>query len=131
MAAAASGLTRETRLLANAGLAAMAAAFAWWFLFYAQWVGPLRMLDLKVSCLITSVGECSFIQSRLEALHAAGPAYHPAAWWIGMAAFLAGHISGMLLPATVVPSPQAPSLAGVRARDGVMRDSQKDGALRD
>src|SRR5262245_3396945 len=108
MTIAASGVMRETRLLAGAGLATMVAAFVWWCLFYAQWVGPLRMLDLKVPCLVTTVGECSFIQSRLEALHAAGPAYHPVAWWIGMAAFLAGQVSGMLLPAAAVPSPQAP-----------------------
>jgi len=92
----------------------MAAAFVWWFLFYAQWTGPLRMLDLKVPCLVTTLGECSFFQSRLDAFHAAGPAYQPAALWIGVAAFLAGRVSGMLLPG------------------GLMRrDSQKDGALRD
>ncbi len=131
MTIAASGMMRETRLLAGAGVAAMAAAFVWWFLFYAQWVGPLRMLDLKVPCLVTTVGECSFIQSRLEALHAAGPAYHPVAWWIGMAAFLAGQVSGMLLPVAAVPSPGAASLAEAGASDGLTRDSQKDGALRD
>jgi hypothetical protein len=120
----ASRLARETRWLANAGLAIMAAAFVWWFLFYAQWTGPLRMLDLKVPCLVTTLGECSFFQSRLDAFHAAGPAYQPAALWIGMAAFLAGRVSGMLLPAT----------AARRDRVGVglmRRDSEKDGALRD
>jgi hypothetical protein len=121
MTIAASGPTRETRWLANAGLATMAVAFAWWFLFYAQWIGPLRMLDLKVPCLVSNLGECSFFQSRLEAFHAAVPIYHPAAWWIGMAAFLTGHVTGMLLPATPLPA---------LTRE-LRRGSQKDGALRD
>jgi hypothetical protein len=115
MTITASRLACETRWLANAGLAIMAVAFVWWFLFYAQWTGPLRMLDLKVPCLVTTLGECSFFQSRLEAFHAAGPAYQPAALWIGMAAFLAGRVSGMLLP----------------ARGLTRRDSEKDGVLRD
>src|SRR5512136_1954069 len=101
MTAAASGPTRKTNWLSNAGLAIMAAAFVWWFLFYAQWTGPLRMLDLKVPCLVTTLDECSFFQSRLDAFHAAGPVYQPAALWIGMAAFLAGRVSGMLLPGRI------------------------------
>src|SRR5712692_2085745 len=100
MTIATSRPVRKHIWLSNAGLAIMAAAFVWWFLFYAQWTGPLRMLDLKVPCLVTTLGECSFFQSRLDAFHAAGPAYQPAALWIGMAAFLAGRVSGMLLPAT-------------------------------
>ena len=119
MTIAAHGSTRKSRWLTNAGLTIMAAAFVWWFLFYAQWTGPLRMLDLKVPCLVTTLGECSFFQSRLDAFHAAGPAYHPAALWIGVAAFVAGRVSGMLLP--------------VAGRMGVVsvRRSQKDGAVRD
>ncbi len=116
MTITASQLARKTRWLTNAGVAIMAAAFVWWFLFYAQWTGPLRMLDLKVPCLVTTFGECSFFQSRLDAFHAAGPAYQPAALWIGVAAFLAGRVSRMLLPT-----------AAASAR----RDSQKDGAPRD
>jgi len=132
MPIAASRPTRETRWLANAGLAIMAAAFVWWFLFYAQWNGPLRMLDLKVPCLVTTLDECSFFQSRLEAFHAAGPAYQPAAWWIGMAAFLAGRVSGMLIPEPPpYPPPQAgeginnnpPPLAG-EGREGVSRQPE-------
>src|SRR5579871_1006412 len=95
MTITASQLARKTRWLTNAGVAIMAAAFVWWFLFYAQWTGPLRMLDLKVPCLVTTFGECSFFQSRLDAFHAAGPAYQPAALWIGVAAFLAGRVSRM------------------------------------
>jgi hypothetical protein len=89
---------RKQMWLSNTGLVIMAAAFAWWFLFYAQWTGPLRLLDLKMPCLVTTIDECSFFQSRLEAFHASGPAYRPAAWWIGMATFLAGRVSGMLFP---------------------------------
>lgn len=120
-----SGSGRETRWLANTGLAIMAAAVLWWFLFYAQWTGPLHMLDLKVPCLVTTLGECSYFQSRLDAFHAAGPAYHPAALWIGMAAFLAGRVSRMLLPAAATLHDR------VGAGLGLRRDSQKDGALRD
>src|SRR5260370_35783121 len=98
MTAAASVPTRKTNCLANAGLAIMAVAFAWWFLFYAQWTGPLRLLDLKVPCLVTTIDECSFFQSRLDDFHAAGPAYQPAGWWIGLATFLARRVSGMLVP---------------------------------
>ena len=116
---------RETRWLANAGLTIMAAAFVWWFLFYAQWTGPLRMLDLKVPCLVTTLGECSFFQSRLDAFHAAGPAYQPAALWIGMATFLAGRLSRMLLPAAATLQDRADIGPGLR------RDSQNDGDLRD
>jgi hypothetical protein len=76
----------------------MALAFTWWFLFYAQWAGPLRLLDLKVPCIVTTIDECSFFKSRLEEFHAAGPAYQPAAWWIGMATFLAGRVSGRFFP---------------------------------
>ena len=90
--------TRTNNWLSNAGLAIMALAFVWWFLFYAQWTGPLRLLDLKVPCLVTTIDECSFFQSRLEEFHAAGPAYQPAVWWIGMATFLAGRVSGKLFP---------------------------------
>jgi len=61
---------------------------------YAQWTGPLRLLDLKVPCLVTTIDECSFFQSRLDDFHASGPAYQPAIWWIGMATFLAGRASG-------------------------------------
>ncbi len=101
MTAPASGPMRKTNWLANAGLSIMALAFVWWFLFYAQWTGPLRLLDLKVPCLVTTIDECSFFQSRLEEFHAMGPAYQPAIWWIGMATFLAGRVSGRLFPAKV------------------------------
>jgi hypothetical protein len=113
MTITASRLARETRWLTNAGLAIMAAAFVWWFLFYAQWTGPLRLLDLKVPCLVTTLGECSFFQSRLDEFHAAGPAYRPAALWIGVAAFLAGRLSRMLLPAGAAsPDTTLPRLRG-------------------
>ena len=106
MTATAPGRMRRTDYwLSNAGLAIMAVAFAWWFLFYAQWTGPLRLLDLKVPCLVTTIEECSFFQSRLEDFHAAGPAYRPAAWWIGMATFLAGRVSGMLFPGKLADRP--------------------------
>src|SRR5499427_10073755 len=96
MSITAPGLAQKHNWLSNAGLAIMVAAFAWWFLFYAQWTGPLRLLDLKVPCLVTTIDECSFFQSRLEEFHASGPIYQPAAWWIGMATFLAGRVSGKL-----------------------------------
>jgi len=130
-----SGLSRETRWLANAGLVIMAAAFVWWFLFYAQWTGPLHLLDLKAPCLVATIDTCSFFQSRLQELDAAGPAYHPAAWWVGVAAFLAGRVSGMLLPGK--PQPYARPVggrAGLRSdlvRSGPRRHGQKDGVLRD
>jgi hypothetical protein len=131
MTIAASRLARKTRWLTNAGVVIMAAAFVWWFLFYAQWTGPLRMLDLKVPCLVTTLGECSFFQSRLDEFHAAGPAYQPAALWIGAAAFLAGRVSGILLPAAAAGP--LTTLARLRGRVASLmrRDSQKDGALRD
>jgi hypothetical protein len=129
MTTAASGPPRETRWLANAGLAIMAAAFVWWFLFYAQWTGPLRLLDLKVPCLLTTLGECSFFQARLEAFHAAGPAYHPAAWWIGVATFLAGRVSGMLLPGAFRPYPLPQAAENRGGAAGVRRVGQNDGAL--
>src|SRR5258708_34709289 len=99
MTAAASVPTRKTNWLANAGLAIMASAFVWWFLFYAQWTGPLRLLDLKVPCLVYTIDECSFFQARLGEFHASGPVYRPAAWWIGMATFAAGRPSGRILGA--------------------------------
>jgi len=116
MTTAASVPTRKTNWLANVGLAIMAVAFAWWFLFYAQWTGPLRLLDLKVPCLVTTIDECSFFQSRLDEFHASGPAYQPAIWWIGMATFLAGRVTGMLFPGKL------PDRTGLRS------DSEKDGA---
>jgi hypothetical protein len=94
MATAASAPARIYLWLSNAGLTIMAVAFVWWFVFYAQWAGPLRLLDLKVPCLVHTIDECSFFQSRLEELHASGPVYQPAVWWIGMATFLAGRVSG-------------------------------------
>jgi hypothetical protein len=130
MTMTASRLARKARWLTNAGVVIMAAAFVWWFLFYAQWTGPLRMLDLKVPCLVTTLGECSFFQSRLDAFHAAGPAYQPAALWIGVAAFLAGRVSGMLLPAAASPLTAFPRLRE-RVVSLMRRDSQKDGARRD
>jgi hypothetical protein len=120
LAIASSGMAREARWLTNAGAVIMAAAFVWWLLFYAQWTGALRLLDLKVPCLVTTLGECSFFQSRLDAFHAAGPAYHPAVLWIGVAAFVAGRVSGMLL---------LPAAARTGAVD--VRRCQKYGALRD
>jgi hypothetical protein len=124
------GLARETRWLANAGLAIMGAAFVWWFLFYAQWTGPLHLLDLKAPCLVATIDACRFFQSRLEELNAAGPAYHPAVWWVGMTAFLAGRVSGMLLPGK--PQPCARTAAGKAAPGrGMRRHSQKDGVVRD
>ena len=114
MTTAASGPMRKTNWLANVGLVIMAGAFAWWFLFYAQWAGPLRLLDLKVPCLVTTIDECSFFQSRLDEFHAWGPAYQPAVWWIGMATFLAGRVSGMLFPG------KGPDRAGLPS------DSEKD-----
>jgi hypothetical protein len=88
---------RRHNWLSNVGLAIMATAFVWWFLFYAQWTGPLRLLDLKVPCLVTTIDECKFFQSRLEEFHASGPVYQPAAWWVGMATFLAGRFSGRMM----------------------------------
>src|SRR5258708_37420384 len=104
MTAAASVPTRKTNWLANVGLAIMAVAFAWWFLFYAQWTGPLRLLDLKVPCLVTTIDECSFFQSRLDDFHAARPVYHPAVAWIGTATVLAGRVTAMPVP-WKVPAP--------------------------
>jgi len=98
MTIAATGQPRKYTWLSNAGLIVMAGAFAWWFLFYAQWTGPLRLLDLKVPCLVMTIDECSFFQSRLDDFHASGPVYQPAVWWIGMATFLAGRVSGKLFP---------------------------------
>lgn len=124
------GLSRETRWLANAGLAIMAAAFIWWFLFYAQWTGPLHLLDLKAPCLLATIDTCSFFQSRLQELNAAGPPYHPAAWWVGVTAFLAGRVTGLLLPGK--PQPCARPVAGrAGSRPGMRRHSLKDGVLRD
>jgi hypothetical protein len=116
MTIAASGTGRKHIWLSNAGLVIMSIAFAWWFLFYAQWTGPLRLLDLKVPCLVTTIDECSFFQSRLEEFHAAGPAYQPAVWWIGMATFLAGRVSSMLFPGKLPD------------RMGLGRDGEKNGA---
>ena len=90
------GRARKQIWLSNTGLAIMAVAFAWWFLFYAQWTGPLRLLDLKVPCLVTTIEECGFFQSRLEEFHAAGPVYQPAAWWIGLATYVAGRFAGRM-----------------------------------
>lgn len=115
MTIAATGQPRKYTWLSNVGLAVMAVAFVWWFLFYAQWTGPLRLLDLKVPCLVTTIDECSFFQSRLEEFHAFGPIYQPAIWWIGMAAFLAGRVSGKLFPGRLTD------------RTGLRRDEQ-DGA---
>jgi hypothetical protein len=97
MTLAPTGQARGHNWLSNAGLTIMAVAFVWWFLFYAQWTGPLRLLDLKVPCIVTTIEECGFFQSRLDEFHASGPVYRPAAWWIGMATFLAGRISGRIL----------------------------------
>jgi hypothetical protein len=130
MTITAAKVARETRWLANAGLAIMAAAFAWWFLFYAQWTGPLHLLDLKVPCLVTAVEACSFFQSRHPEFHAAVPAYHVAAWWIGMALFVAGRVSGMLRSGSPgLPASHWRGRAG--AEQGMRRDSEKDGALRE
>jgi hypothetical protein len=96
MTAAAAGPTPKANWFANGGLAIMAVAFTWWFLFYAQWAGPLRLLDLKVPCLVTTIDECSFFQSRLDEFHASGPAYQPAVWWIGMATYVAGRVAGRM-----------------------------------
>ncbi len=115
MTAATSGPARKHNWLSNTGLAIMAVAFAWWFLFYAQWTGPLRLLDLKVPCLVTTIDECSFFQSRLDEFHAWGPAYQPAVWWIGMATFLAGRVSSKLFPQKLPD------------RAGLGRDGKNDG----
>jgi hypothetical protein len=96
MTFAPTGPARQHNWLSNAGLIIMAVAFVWWFLFYAQWTGPLRLLDLKVPCLVSTIDECSFFQARLGEFHASGPAYQPAAWWIGMATFLTGRFSGKI-----------------------------------
>jgi hypothetical protein len=90
MTIAALGQSQKSNWLANAGLAVMAVACVWWFLFYAQWTGPLRMLDLKVPCLVYTIDECSFFQSKLPSFHASGPAYQPIVMWIGTATFIAG-----------------------------------------
>src|ERR1700681_2544973 len=97
MTIVASDPARKYDWLSRAGLAIMAVAFVWWFLFYAQWTGPLRLLDLKVPCLVYTNDECSFFQSRLDEFHASGPVYQPAAWWIRIATFVAGQVSGRML----------------------------------
>jgi hypothetical protein len=90
MTIAAPGQAQSSNWLANTGMAIMTVAFAWWFLFYAQWMGPLRMLDLKVPCLVHTIDGCSFFQANLASFHASGPAYQPVVMWIGTAAFIAG-----------------------------------------
>ncbi len=90
MAAAAPRRTGHNNWLTIIGMAMMALAFVWWFLFYAQWTGPLRLLDLKVPCLVHTIEECSYFRSNLGEFHASGPAYQPIIWWVGISAFLAG-----------------------------------------
>jgi hypothetical protein len=91
------GQAQTQSWLSVAGLAIMAVAFVWWLLFYAQWTGPLRLLDLKVPCLVYATAQCGFFQSRLDEFHASGPAYRPAVWWVGMATYLGGRFSGIVL----------------------------------
>jgi hypothetical protein len=81
---------QKSNWLANIGMAIMGIAFVWWFLFYAQWTGPLRLLDLKVPCLVHTMDECSFFRSNLSTFHATGPAYQPIVMWIGTGTFIAG-----------------------------------------
>jgi hypothetical protein len=90
MTIAALGQAQKCNWLANAGLAIIGIACVWWFLFYAQWSGPLRMLDLKVPCLVHTIDECSFFRSNLSSFHASGPVYQPLVMWIGTATFIAG-----------------------------------------
>jgi hypothetical protein len=90
MSSMASEQSRKPNWLSIAGMAIMAVAFVWWFLFYAQWTGPLRLLDLKVPRLVHTIDECRFFKSRLGEFHATGPVYQPIIWWIGMTAYLAG-----------------------------------------
>jgi hypothetical protein len=90
MKATAPSRTRTNNWLTIAGMTIMAVAFVWWFLFYAQWAGPLRLLDLKVPCLVHTIEECGFFRSNLGEFHASGPIYQPIGWWVGIATFLAG-----------------------------------------
>jgi hypothetical protein len=100
MAAAAFRSVHWSTWLARAGLAVMAVAFVWWFLFYAQWAGPLHMLDLKIACLATTIDECRFFQMQMQAHHVWGPVYQPIVWWIGVVAF----ITGTFLPRASKPN---------------------------
>ena len=71
-----------------AGLAFMAAAIAWWFIYYGQWQGMFGLLDVKLSCISGDSYECSNFQRFIGP--SAIPVYQPILMWGGVVVTLVG-----------------------------------------
>lgn len=71
-----------------AGFAFMAAAVAWWLVYYAQWQGMFGLLDVKLSCISGDSFECSNFQDFIGP--SAIPVYQPVLMWGGVVVTLVG-----------------------------------------
>lgn len=60
----------------------------WWFAYYAQYMGPFELLDLKIYCINGASSECLFFRERMGATMV--PTYYPIFWYAGLIALLVG-----------------------------------------
>ncbi|MEP7241943.1 MAG: hypothetical protein ABI697_13750 [Devosia sp.] len=89
------GMISEQQRKANAahalffaGLAFMAAAAAWWLIYYSQWHGMFSLLDVKLSCISGDSFECSTFQNFIGPSMI--PVYQPTLLWGGVVVTLIG-----------------------------------------
>jgi len=75
-------------LMIKVGTAIYAVSLVWWFVFYAQYGGVTRMLDVKILCLTETTFECTFFRDALR--DSPIPAYTPYLWWAGTVAVVIG-----------------------------------------
>jgi hypothetical protein len=71
-----------------AGMSLMAAAIAWWFVYYGQLGGMFSRLDVKLSCFSGDSTECTTFQNFIGP--SAIPVYAPWLLWLGVVAVVLG-----------------------------------------
>ena len=80
----------RTPLMIKIGVAIYVVSLVWWLVFYAQYGGVMRMLDVKILCLTETTFECTFFRDALR--DSPIPAYSPYLWWAGTIAVVIGVI---------------------------------------
>lgn len=68
-------------------------SLAWWFAYYAQYLGPFDLLAVKFFCINGATAECERLRTAIGA--GSIPTYYPVFWYAGLALGLIGSLRTM------------------------------------